>query len=349
MKLIVHANYTPRNMNYPNSFSHSMPMDRSSDIREEKVLKFLERQNAVIEKLAIRIQQEERESMQREKKELEQKLRDLQTEKILRQQEDSMRYMSKANSEELSRRKSKGHLDGAKSPSKKNNNTLETLGKFYLMSKLFDGNGNPVKSPLNPLNEMMKSRGPETERNRDRDRDRDRDTSIVGELEDEEEEEEPPTPEVKSKSLKKLATQKSMKIQPVVLQPLMLDEFGNMVEPSQVRRNDQFMPRTTGMNGSMPNNLTPPDAMPDYGDTPRNRYPQDYSQDYRYGGMTPRMDPTPRNRYPPDYRYHQSNYPSIQEFMDDGYGYGDPRMTKQMSRRSMIKSIKEINKIVIRN
>ena len=335
----MNANYHPMNMNYPNSLSHSMPVDRSSDIREEKVLKFLERQNAVIEKLAIRIQQEERESMQREKKELEQKLRDLQTEKILRQQEDSMRYMAGPASGEPKIRITKQRLDGSKSPSRKSNNTLEALGKFYLMSKLFDGNAGKL-----PLNEMKSPRGAEAERNRDRD------TSIVGEIEDEEEEEEPPTPEVKRKSTKKLTTQKSMKVQPVVLQPLVLDEFGNMVEPAQVRRNDSFMPRATGMNGgSMPSNLTPPDGMgmPEYGDrmdpTPRNRYPGDYNQDYQYRGMPPRMDPTPR-RYPPDYRYHQhqSNHPSIQEFMDDdryGYGYGDPRMTRQMSRKSMIMSI----------
>lgn len=324
------------NMNYPHSFSHPTPVNRSGDIREEKVLKFLERQNAVIEKLAIRIQQEERESMQREKKELEQKLRDLQTEKILRQQEDSLRHMAKANSDESHIRITKAHLDRTKSP-QKSSNTLEALGKFYLMSTLFDGKATPGKSPVNEMNKR-KSRGPETERARDRD------TSIVGEMEDEEEEEEePPTPEVKPKSLKRLTTQKSMKIQPVVLQPLMMDEYGNMVEPSQqVRRN-----------GGISNNRTPPNEMFEYGDsagpsmgpTPRNRYPGDYNQDYQYNnrgmpprGMGPSMDPTPRNRYPPDYRYnHQSNYPSIHEFMDDdryGYGYGDPRMTRQMSRKS---------------
>jgi len=129
-------NSNPLLMKMPGQFpSPPQPFDLVSDMREEKMMKFFERQNAVIEKLAFRIQKEERDSLQREKKELEQKLRDLQTEKVLRHQhEESLKLMQKVQSDSNTP-KLQNHKS---SPSKEkvSSNLLETLGKMYLASKL---------------------------------------------------------------------------------------------------------------------------------------------------------------------------------------------------------------------
>ena len=147
--MVGFSNPNPLLMNFPGQFPTS-PLDLVSEIREEKMMKFFERQNAVIEKLAFRIQKEERDSIQREKKELEQKLRDLQTEKVLRQQhEESLKLMQKVQSEntipKLSVHKS------SPSKEKSSSNLLETLGKMYLAQKIANNSHKRSKSYANGL------------------------------------------------------------------------------------------------------------------------------------------------------------------------------------------------------
>ena len=138
--------------------------EKPSGFEDTKALKFLERQNAVIEKLAYRIQQEERDTFDREKRGLEQKLMNLETEKILRKQEESIRFLvNKTNSQ---RNLIKINDGTPEKDTDSKSNPLESLGKLYLVSKLFEGKNKPPNSDYRDQRYNQGLQAPLSERNR---------------------------------------------------------------------------------------------------------------------------------------------------------------------------------------
>lgn len=180
--------------------------ERPPEHREDKVLMFLERQNAVIEKLAMRIQQEERDSMQRDKRELEQKLLDLQQAKMLQQQEESARILPKLISEPSLPPKEKEEPERPKEKS----NTLETIGKFYLMAKLMEGKKHK-RSVSDPNAQRLLQNAA---------RERPRESSLLRDGDDDDR-----TPTIRSSGLLRVQSQKpGSMLQNVLMNPMMLDD-----------------------------------------------------------------------------------------------------------------------------
>lgn len=129
---------------FPSQFTPGVTSDHHlSEMREDKMIKFLERQNAVIEKLAVRIQQEERNVIQREKRDLEFKLRNLENERMIRdQKEENMKQLTKIQAaqaqmeESMRSTKRESRRPSFVKKEKSQSNLLETLGKMYLVQKL---------------------------------------------------------------------------------------------------------------------------------------------------------------------------------------------------------------------
>jgi len=133
----------PNLSRFPSQFPPTVASEHHlSDLREDKMIKFLERQNAVIEKLAVRIQQEERNTIQREKRDLEFKLRNLENERMIREQkEENMKQLTKIQAAQAQMEESMRTTQRSRRPSfvkreKSQSNLLETLGKMYLVQKL---------------------------------------------------------------------------------------------------------------------------------------------------------------------------------------------------------------------
>ena len=169
---------------------------------------FLERQNAVIEKLAMRIQQEERDSMQRDKRELEQKLLDLQQEKMLRQQEESSRMFPKLIPDLSAPPKEK---EEPEKPKEKKQNALETIGKFYLMTQLIEGKKHK-RSVSDPNTQRLLQNVP---------RERPRENSLLRDGGEDEER----TPTIRSSGLLRVQSHKpGSMLQNALLNPMMNDD-----------------------------------------------------------------------------------------------------------------------------